>query len=119
MRPSEILYDYTLLGGSSFAKFCQQEFGKFPRLVGRYCSYLLPKQAGGTTQILSRAVVRFRSWQNMGFIHTNTNGRRALTEYIEVARVESQTVCPCRICRQYFLETSFEFADLAPHCCSI
>ena len=24
----------------------------FPRLVGRYCSYLLPKQAGGTPQIL-------------------------------------------------------------------
>ena len=23
-----------------------------PRLLGRYCSYLLPKQAGGTTQIL-------------------------------------------------------------------
>ena len=23
-----------------------------PRLVGRYCSYLLPKQAGGTFQIL-------------------------------------------------------------------
>ena len=42
----------TLLGGSSFARFCQQEFGEFPRLVGRYCSYLLPKQTGGTTQIL-------------------------------------------------------------------
>ena len=24
----------------------------FPRLVGRYCSYLLPKQTGGTTQII-------------------------------------------------------------------
>ena len=33
-------------------RFCQQEFGEFPRLVGRYCSYLLPKQAGGTPQIL-------------------------------------------------------------------
>ena len=41
-----------LLGGSSFARFCQQEFGEFPRLVGRYCSYLLPKHAGGTPQIL-------------------------------------------------------------------
>ena len=27
-------------------------FGEFPRLVGRYCSYLLPKQAGGTPQII-------------------------------------------------------------------
>ena len=26
-------------------------FGEFPRLVGRYCSYLLPKQHGGTFQI--------------------------------------------------------------------
>ena len=26
-------------------------FGGFPRLVGRYCSYLLPKQGGGTSQI--------------------------------------------------------------------
>ena len=42
----------TLLGGSSFERFCQQEFGEFPRLVGRYCSYLLPKEAGGTPQIL-------------------------------------------------------------------
>ena len=39
-------------GGSSFARFWRQEFGEFPRLVGRYSSYLLPKQAGGTTQIL-------------------------------------------------------------------
>ena len=44
-------YRCTLLGGSSFARFCRQEFGEFPRLVGRYCSYLLPKQAGGTPQI--------------------------------------------------------------------
>ena len=27
-------------------------FGELARLVGRYSSYLLPKQAGGTTQIL-------------------------------------------------------------------
>ena len=25
-------------------------FGKFPRLIGCYCSYLLPKQDGGTSQ---------------------------------------------------------------------
>ena len=42
----------TLLGVPSCARFCQQEFVEFPRLVGRYCSYLLPKQAGGTIQIL-------------------------------------------------------------------
>ena len=51
--PSQNTYMlYTLLGGSSFARFCQQEVGEFPRLVGRYCSYLLPKQARRTTQIL-------------------------------------------------------------------
>ena len=43
------------------------------------------------------------------------NGRRALAEYPEVARVESQAVCPCTCCRQYFLGTSFEFEDLATH----
>ena len=36
----------TLLGVPSCVRFFQQEFGEFPRLVGRYCSYLLPKQAG-------------------------------------------------------------------------
>ena len=45
-------------------RFCQQEFGEFPRLVGRYCSYLLPKKAGGTPQILgyktSRVTGRLR-----------------------------------------------------------
>ena len=39
-------------GGLSFARFWRWEFGEFPRLVGRYCSYLLPKLTGGTTQIL-------------------------------------------------------------------
>jgi len=33
----------TLLGVQSWVRFCQQEFGEFPRLVGRYCSYILPK----------------------------------------------------------------------------
>ena len=42
----------TLLGVPSCVRFCQQEFGEFPWLVGRYCSYLLPKQAGGTPQII-------------------------------------------------------------------
>ena len=41
----------TLLGVPSCVRFCQQEFGELPRLVGRYCSYLLPNQEGGTTQI--------------------------------------------------------------------
>ena len=42
----------TLLGVQSWMRFCQKEFGEFPRLVGRYYSYLLPKQARGTPQIL-------------------------------------------------------------------
>ena len=28
------------------------DLGSSPRLVGRYCSYLLPRQAGGTPQII-------------------------------------------------------------------
>ena len=43
------------------------------------------------------------------------NGQRALAEYPEVACVKSQAVCPCTVCLQFFLGTSFEFADLAPH----
>ena len=42
----------TLLGVQSWVRFCQQEFWELPRLMGRYCSYLLPKQAGGTPQII-------------------------------------------------------------------
>ena len=34
----------TLLGVPSFAKFWRWGFGEFPRLVGSYCSYQLPKQ---------------------------------------------------------------------------
>ena len=49
-------------------RFCQQEFGEFPQLVGRYCSYLLPKQAGGTPQIIvdktSRMTGRLRVYAN-------------------------------------------------------
>ena len=43
---------FTLLDIQSWVRFCWHEFGEFPRLVGRYCSYLQPKQAGGTPQIL-------------------------------------------------------------------
>ena len=39
----------TFLGVPSCVRFCQQELGEFPRLVGRY---LLPKQARETPQIL-------------------------------------------------------------------
>ena len=48
-------------------------------------------------------------------LYSDINCRRALAEYPEVARVESQAVCPCTVCRQYFLGNTFEFADLAPH----
>ena len=48
------------------------------------------------------------------------NGRGALAEYPEVARVDSardqEGESGHTVCRQYFLRTSFEFADLAPHC---
>ena len=32
--------------------FEDEDLGSSPWLVGRYCSYLLPKQAGGTPQII-------------------------------------------------------------------
>ena len=63
---------FTLLGGSSFARFCQQEFGEFLWLLGRYCSYLLPKQAGGTPHILVdktlRMTSRLRVYNTMEFL---------------------------------------------------
>ena len=37
-------------------------FGEFPRLVGRYCSYLLPKQDGGTSQIQVNKTQSTRTW---------------------------------------------------------
>ena len=46
---------------------------------------------------------------------SEVNGRRALAEYPDVARVESQAVCRCTVCPQHFLQTSFKFADLVPH----
>ena len=48
-------------GGSSIARFWRQEFGEFPWLVGRYCCYLLPKQGGGTPQILVFKTLRITS----------------------------------------------------------
>ena len=42
----------TIWGSLSVVRFWRWGFGEFPRLVGRYCSYLLPKQARGTPQIL-------------------------------------------------------------------
>jgi len=51
----------TLLGVPLCMRFCQQEFWEFPRLVGRYCSYLLPKQAGGTPQILVDKTFKWRA----------------------------------------------------------
>ena len=52
---------FTLLGVQSWVRFCRQEFGEFTQLVGRYCSYLLPKQAGGTRQILVDKTLRMTS----------------------------------------------------------
>ena len=52
VRAACIAKTNTLLGVPSCVRFCQQEFGEFPRLVGRSCSHLLPKQAGGTPQNL-------------------------------------------------------------------
>ena len=53
--------------------------------------------------------------QRSTIVPADPNDRRALAKYPEVARVESQAVCRCTVCRQDFLQTSFEFADLVPH----
>ena len=41
--------------------FEDEDLKKFQRLVGRYCSYLLPKQAGGTSQIRIFKTLRMTS----------------------------------------------------------
>ena len=43
---------YLQSGASDRLLGFEDGIGGDPRLVGRYCSYLLPKQTGGTTQIL-------------------------------------------------------------------
>ena len=43
-------------------------FGGFPRLVGRYCSYLLPKQGGGTSQIQVNITQSTRTWDALYFL---------------------------------------------------
>ena len=60
----------TLLGVPSCVRFCQQEFGEFPRLVGCYCSYLLPKQAGGTPQILVDKTSRMTGCLRVYLLHS-------------------------------------------------
>ena len=61
----------TLLGVPSWVRFCRREFWEFPWLMGRYCSYLLPKQAGGTLQIFVdktlRMTNRLRVYECDGF----------------------------------------------------
>ena len=51
----------TLLGGSSFARFCQQEFGEFPRPAWAVGSYSSGPTAGGTPQILVDKTLRMTS----------------------------------------------------------
>ena len=43
------VYRVTLVVG--YLGWVDLDLGSSPRLVGRYCSYLLPKQDGGTSQI--------------------------------------------------------------------
>ena len=49
----KILHSHPVQGDSSALRpgLCWLTFGEFLWLVGRYCSYLLPKQDGGTSQI--------------------------------------------------------------------
>ena len=72
----------TLLGVQSWVRFCKQEFGEFPWLVGRYCSCQLPKQAGGTPQILvdktSPLTGRLRVYKDVGY--QSENSERTVSE---------------------------------------
>ena len=43
---------FTLLGVQSWVRFCQQEFGEFPRPAWAVVSYSSGPPAGGTPQIL-------------------------------------------------------------------
>ena len=77
---------YTLLGVPSFSRFWRWGFGEFPRLVGRYCSYLLPKQTRGAPQILI-----FKTLQMTGHLTIYYNGNRILWHsYIVTNRVLRQ-----------------------------
>ena len=45
-------------------------FGELPLLVGRYCSYLLPMQTGGTTQVLVFKTLRMMDRPALYIQHT-------------------------------------------------
>ena len=48
------------------------DLGSSPRLVGRYCSYLLPKQGGGTSQIQVNKTQSTRTWDALYISYVTT-----------------------------------------------
>ena len=51
----------------SFIEICRLSFREFPRLVGRYCSYLLPKQGRGTPKTKHDKISRTMGWETLQF----------------------------------------------------
>ena len=69
--------------------------GGVPRLLSRYCSYLLPKQAGGTTHILIFETLRMircpALYYNATFNLMSTEYRTQVT-YVQWSAVRVTTV---------------------------
>ena len=65
-RPLGFVYTYSCVyvHRFSFSHLQRWEFGESPWSVGRYCSYLLPKQAEGTPQILNFKTLRMTGRPN-------------------------------------------------------
>ena len=58
-------------------QLCCSQFGEFPRLVGRYCSNLLPKQARGTPQIDCNRILGIKDGSSHFAKHSSPVGTRA------------------------------------------
>ena len=74
----------------SVARFWRCCFGKFPRLIGSYCSYLLPKEAlvtnaGKCNKILrlsGKNALYFRCFVS-GWGHLDSRAKRGTTKLME------------------------------------
>ena len=58
-------------------------FGELSRLVGRYCSYLLPKQGGETSQIQVNKTQSTRTWDALYVDCWRIEGRLGAITYAE------------------------------------
>ena len=87
---------------SSVPRFWREEFGEFPWLVGRYCSYLLPKQALATLANNSNKTLRQTGWialyqAYMSFWSSETwRGRQSILELRALGLLRQKKEVPCQ-----------------------